>query len=299
MLHTLLNTLLKSHRKTCLAVIAIAALVMLLNSCQSLRDVVEVMRKPEVRIASTELEALSFTGLTLRFDVEIRNPNPIGISLSGFDYELEIEGNPFVSGEVDEKVSVEARGRSVVPLPVELGFDEVANTIGALEGKEEAAYRLSSGFTFDLPVLGRVRIPASTEGSFPILQVPRLAVRSLSVNRLTLYGSSLDLELELSNPNDFKIFIEGLEYCFEVNGRRWASGMRQERVRLVEENTAVLVVPIELDFTAVGQSVYQAIVRREELEYSLDAEVDVSTSLRELKEASLPFDLEGRLRIQR
>jgi len=273
--------------------------VLALSGCGSLRDAVDAINKPEVRIAEAELEALSFSGLTLRFDVEIRNPNPIGISLSGFDYELQIEGASFVSGEVDEEVTVAARGRSIVALPVELGFEELVSAIRGLEDREEAAYRLTAGFSFDLPVLGRVRIPVSKEGSVPILRFPELQVRSLSLNMIYLSGASLDLVLEMRNRNNFKIFIESLEYRFQVDGREWASGMRRKKVRLGENDIAELTIPIELDFTTLGRSVYRMILGGEALPYTLEGNVDAGTSLRVLKKASLPFALAGQLRIQR
>lgn len=288
-----------SSEKTMIPVILMAASVLLLSGCESLRDVVEAIHKPEVRIDATELEALSFSGLNLRFDVEIRNPNPIGISLAGFDYELQIEGTPFISAEVEEKVTIAARDRYIIPLPVELGFEELVRTIRELEDREEAAYQLTSGFSFDLPVLGRVRIPVSTEGSIPILRFPELQVRSLRLNAISLAGASLDLELEIRNRNNFKIFIESLEYRFRVDGRDWASGMRQERVRLGENDAAVLTIPVELDFAAVGRSVYQMILGSDTLQYTLEANVDMGTSLRVLKKATLPFEVAGQLRIKR
>ena len=282
--------------------IGVAAIVLLAVSCESLRDAVDVMRKPEVRIAGSELEALSFSGLTLRFDVEIKNPNPIGIGLSGFDYELQIEDNPFVSGQVQDKVTISARDRSIIPLPVELGFEEIAQTIGALApgtGKEEAAYRLSSGFSFDLPVLGRIRIPVETEGSFPILRMPGLRVVGLRLNEISLSGARLVLDLELINRNRFKVFVESLEYRFQVDGQDWASGMRQERVRIPENDSAELTIPIDLDFGSLGRGVYQLILGGQRLQYVLEANVEVGTSLRGLKEASLPFELSGQLSVGR
>lgn len=282
-----------------IAVIGITAAVLLAGGCESLRDAVDVMRKPEVRIAGTELEALSFSGLTLRFDMEIRNPNPIGIGLAGFDYELQIEGNPFVSGEVRDKVTIAARDRSIIPLPVELGFAEIAQTIADLEGKEEAAYQLSSGFSFDLPVLGRVRVPVQTDGTFPVLRPPRLQVVGLRLNEISLSGASLALDLELINRNSFKVFIESLEYRFQVDKREWASGMHQARVRILENDSAGLTVPLDLDFGALGRGVYQLILGGQRLEYALEANVHVGTSLRTLNEASLPFKLAGQLSIQR
>ena len=289
-----------------IAAIGAAVFVLFASGCETLRDAVDVMRKPEVRIAATEVQDLSFSGLTLLFDVEIENPNPIGIQLSGYDYELQIEGNPFVSGQVQEKVAItprdRARDRSIIPLPVELGFEEIVQTIGALapgEGKEEAAYRLTAGFSFDLPVLGRVRVPVQTEGTFPILRVPRLEILQLSLEEISLSGASLSLDMELINRNSFKIFIESLEYRFQVDGRDWASGMRRERVRIPEMNSARLTIPIELDFQALGRSLYQMILGGESFRYTFEANVNVGTSLRALQKASLPFKLAGQLRVQR
>jgi LEA14-like dessication related protein len=289
----------KSSRFSILAAVGIAAAVLLAGGCESLRDAVEVMRKPEVRIAATEIEALSFTGLTLRFDVEIENPNPIGIGLAGFDYELQIEGNSFVNGQVQERFAIAARERSIIPIPVELGFEEIAQTFAELAGKEEAAYQLSSGFSFDLPVLGRVRVPVRTDGSFPILRPPRLQVVNLRLNEISLSGASLTLDLELINRNSFKVFVESLEYRFQVDGRDWASGMRRERVRISENDSTRLTIPVDLDFGALGRGVYQMILAGGSLQYAFKANVDVGTSLRELKETSLPFELTGQLRIQR
>ena len=89
-------------QRTRAGLVAVVLAFVLLSGCESLRDAAEGMRKPQLRIASTELQALSFSGVTLVFNVEIRNPNPIGISLAGFDYQLQIEEDPFVSGEVED-----------------------------------------------------------------------------------------------------------------------------------------------------------------------------------------------------
>ncbi len=282
-----------------LAVAAAVCSIGLLTHCASLRDITQSIRKPRVRITAVELEALSFSGVTLRFDVQIDNPNPIGIELSGFDYELEIEKNPFLSGEVDQKLSIAARGQSVVPIPVDLDFDQLLNTFAELAGKEEARLRLSAGFSFDLPIVGEVRIPVSSKASVPIIRVPRLEVSSLRLEHISLSGANLVLDLELENPNSFAVFIESLEYRFQVEDRDWASGLRQEAVRLPKRRPVTMEVPINLDFFAVGAAVYESIMSGEALRYKLAANVEVGTELAVLKKASLSFQKAGQLRIKR
>jgi LEA14-like dessication related protein len=281
------------------AVTALAVVAVLVSSCESLRDAVDGMRKPEVRVAGTELRDLSFSGVTLLFDVEIHNPNPIGIGLAGLDYELEIEDIPFVRGQVQETLSIAARDRSRIPLSVELGFAELLQTFDALEGREEAGFRLSSGLLFNVPVLGRIRVPLESDGVVPVPRPPRLKVLGLRLKQITLAGASLDLELEISNPNGFRVFVESVEYRFQVDDRDWASGMRQERVRVPDNGSAGLTIPVDLDFGALGRGVYQLILGGEPLRYSLEAAVQVGTSLRTLTQASLPFQTSGQLEIRR
>jgi hypothetical protein len=75
--------------------------------------------------------------------------------------------------------------------------------------------------------------------------------------------------------------------------------MRQERVRVPDNGSAGLTIPVDLDFGALGRGVYQLILGGERLPYSLEATVQVGTSLRTLKQASLPFAASGRLGIRR
>ncbi len=280
-------------------VLMMLAAIGLLGGCKSVQDLTEAIRRPGVRITGTELEALSFTGARLRFDVEIENPNPIAIELSGFDYELQIEEEPLVMGEVDQRVRLAARGSSTVPFPVEVAFEELLQSVRELAEREEADYRLAAGFSFDLPVLGRIRVPVSTSGSVPIVRRPVLKVSALRLEAITPAGAQLMLELELQNPNRFAVFLESLDYRLRVGGRDWVAGMRQEAARVPENGKTRLVIPIDLDFAAVGGSVYQMIVGGDSLRYELQATVVAGTSLAVLKRATLPFQLSGELRIQR
>jgi LEA14-like dessication related protein len=279
-------------------VLMMLAAVALLGGCKSVQDLTEAIRKPDLRIAGVDLEALSFTGARLRFDVEIANPNPIGIELSGFDYELQIEDEPFVMGEVDQKVRLAARGRSTVPFPVEIVFEELLKSVREVAEQEEADYRLEAGFFFDLPVLGRIRVPVSTSGSVPVVRRPGLKVAALRLEAITPAGAQLMLELELQNPNRFAVFLESLNYRLRVGGRDWVTGMRQEAARVPKNGKTRLAIPINLDFAALGGSVYQMIVGGESLRYELQATVVAGTSLAVLKRATLPFQLSGELRIQ-
>ena len=278
--------------------IAAAAAGALLLGCASL-GLGRIIERPEARVVATVVESLSFEGVSLRFDVEITNPNPVGITLAGFDYDLAVEGTPFVAGRVDRTVGVAARGRSVVPVPVELAFENLYAAVRQVAEQDQFAYHLATGFSFDLPVLGRVRVPVSTAGTLPVVRVPRLRVSALRLDSLSLSGASLVLSLELENRNAFGMSLRGLEYSFAGNGQPWAAGAVERAVSLDPGGRGRVDLGFQISFAAVGRSAYQLLAVGGPLRYELLADLSLGTTLPLLPQASLPLRTEGELRVAR
>jgi LEA14-like dessication related protein len=282
-----------------LSALGVAVSAGLLAGCASLGGLAGGIRKPQARIVKTEIEALSFEGASLRFDVEITNPNPVGIQLSGFDYELSVEGTPLFSGRVDRSLGVAARGRSVVPVPVELAFRQVLDTDSTVAAQDEFAYGLVTGFSFELPVLGRVRVPVATAGTLPVVRAPGLKVTALRVQSLSLSGASLLLELEVENRNGFGLALQGLEYSFSVNGQPWASGAASRALSLEAHARDRTELAFQLSFAALGRSAYQLLVGGGSLRYDLQGALELATTLPLLPRARFPLDLQGDVRVSR
>ena len=75
--------------------LVIGFILLNLNSCSILNSILNQMniQKPTVQITNAKISKLSFNDVSLLFDIEINNPNSVGINLAGFDYELLINNN--------------------------------------------------------------------------------------------------------------------------------------------------------------------------------------------------------------
>ena len=73
---------------------------LILTNCAELMKIAQQgnIQKPAVRVSSARLAGLSFDKADLIFDIEISNPNSIGVSLAGFDYDLLLNGQSFLKG---------------------------------------------------------------------------------------------------------------------------------------------------------------------------------------------------------
>lgn len=280
------------------SVLLALAAALTLAGCASL-DLAGIVKKPEVTVTGAEIELLTFDEARVRFDVALANPNPVGVSLAGFDYRLTIDGVELLTGAVEKTVSIPARGSSTIPVPVAFRYDALISAVASLTDAAESPYQMSVGFSFDVPVLGKVRVPGSLKGTIPVIRVPRVRVSGLRLEQLTLEAASLALSLEIRNPNGFPFTLEAMEYSFDVGGRRWAAG-RAAKVEAIDPGSVGrLYLPLRLNLLTAGRTVAEALGKRGPVSFVLDGRTAVSTPLPLLKSAIVPFHLEGQVEIAR
>jgi LEA14-like dessication related protein len=156
------------------------------------------------------------------------------------------------------------------------------------------------GFLFRLPVIEkRVRVAARKTGTFPVVKIPQVDVRSLRLERLSLAGADLSLELALGNPNAFALFLDTMNYTFQIDGKTWASGVMSQKFEVAKEGRSSLQIPIVLDFVSMGQGLFRILSDSEELRYRLGVQLNVGTSLPFMHGLSLDFDREGMIGVVR
>lgn len=149
-------------------VIALAAAVALgLGGCRTVHG---LTTKPQVQSVSVTVVAFDLRKINLRFDVELLNPGDGEITIAGYEYDLHLEGQPFLAGRSNEGFALTPHGTALVPLPVTLIFAELQRKLTALKGRGEASYRLDVTLLADTP-LGIIRVPLKKEGCLPLLPV--------------------------------------------------------------------------------------------------------------------------------
>ena len=271
---------------------------LVLAGCATLMEAARAST-PDLSVRSMRLAGLSFEGVDLVFDIGIDNPNPLPVTLGGFDYDLLIEGDSFVKGSQEETSRIAAAGQSVVQLPLSLDFGDLRHAFSSLKDQDSTAYELVCELALDVPVLGMRRLPLRHSGRLPVLKPPRVEMGDLRLSKLNLTGADLELQLRLDNPNPFGLALDRLDYQLAVSGRSWASGATEEPVHLAAKGAQTVTIPVSLDFLRMGMTVYRALSGTEALDYHLTGQLDLGTDLPLLPRAALPVDLAGSLNVLR
>ncbi|NTV45460.1 MAG: LEA type 2 family protein [Chlorobiales bacterium] len=140
------------------------------TGCQTTKQILNSMnvKEPGVSVSNVAIEKVSLVGVNFTFDVKIDNPNQVGVNLSGFDYDFLVNGHSFAKGDQEQPIKIEPKGSSTVQIPLMLGFTDLFSVFTSLKKQSQANYQLTTGFHFDLPVLGKVRVPAEKTGNFSL-----------------------------------------------------------------------------------------------------------------------------------
>ena len=266
--------------------------------CSTVQNLVNI-KKPNVSIENVRLTGMSLNDLDLAVALKVDNPNQLTADLEGFDFDFQINQSSFLKGQQDNPQTIEAMKSSSFEVPLKINFKDLYSTYSTLKSQDNSTYKIDFGLAFNLPVLGKTRIPVSHEGEFPLIKVPSVKISTLKINKLNLTGADVALELEIDNPNAFGFSLKSLDYNFQVNGQEWAQGLTNRAVQIAEKGKGTLSIPVSLNFLEMGQTVFRLLSGDNTVNYNFDGKFALDSSLPLLKDINLPVTRAGELVITR
>lgn len=267
-----------------------------ISSCSIFHSFIkEKVKEPQVDFVDAKISGLSFSGIDLLFDLKVKNPNKIGVKLAGFDYDLLLDGISFLTGNQTRGIEIPSLGEEVIQLPVSLSFLDIYRTFQNLRDQGLSNYQMKFGFSFEMPILGVIRIPVSKSGDFPLIKTPKISLESLNIEKLNITNADMKLRLKVNNPNVFAMILKGGNYQLKLNNQNIFSGVMSDKdVQIKENSDGIIEMPISLDFLNVGKSVYQMLSGNKSLSYDLVGNFNLGTSLPLMEKADLPFEISGK-----
>ncbi|MGH1365688.1 MAG: LEA type 2 family protein [Calditrichia bacterium] len=254
---------------------------------------------PQASVSNVSISGLSFDAANLLFDINVNNPNSVGIKLSGFDYDLAINGNGFLNGINSDGLEIAAGAAKNVQIPLSISFADLYRTFQSVQTQDSSEFALKAGLSFNVPILGDVRVPVSKSGFLPNVKLPKISVGALKVSSMNLTGADLELTVNMENPNAFGLNMDKMQYLFQVNGKKWGAGETLKNVVVGKNGSGSMTIPLKLNFLEMGTTVYQLLRSNGAVNYQLSGNMDLGSTLKLLPKKSINFDKSGDVNIQR
>jgi LEA14-like dessication related protein len=272
--------------------------LLLLASCAEMNELAKMadIKEPSVSLADTRISSLTFDSAELMLNLDVENPNPIPIRLAGFDYALNVDGKTLTHGKQDNGLDIRARDRSQIQLPVGIKFSDLMALTKGFGNKDKVPFNIDANVQVNLPVLGVRSIPVSYKNEIPIPKAPSVSVKNLSVDKVNLTNATVKLELEVDNPNSFGVDLTKLNYDLAVNGQQWAKSSASNVARINKNGKSTVSIPIRLEFATVGMTLYKTLTSSAPMDYRLQGDMNLDTTLPLLKNVNMPINKAGSVR---
>lgn len=236
--------------------------------CPEVRDVLEdVVKPPSIQVRDIVVTGISSKNLDLDLGVDIFNDNPIGLTLSGIDYDLKLAGTPLASGNSGAGIELVASGKSTARIPISVAYNQIGKIYSAAKGADEIPYQLSGKVSINTPI-GDIPIPFSTSGMMPVIRPPRIKDVRIERKKISLSGADLVIVIKLMNPNSFTLDINAINYSLALDNKNFSSGqVGSQSVRA--KSSGSIRIPVSIDFAGAGSWAY-SLLRKGSVPYSLN-----------------------------
>lgn len=230
---------------------------------------------PTVKFSRFSVNDLDFEHIDTDFVFTVDNPNPIGVPLDRFNYDLSLMDISILYGSDPQGLELVAEGSSEVALPVSLEFVSIYEAITATRGVDNVGFGLAGDFGFDTDI-GPVDITYDEHGDFPALRAPKIKLGKLKVN--SIGSSTVDFALNIDVDNDHGSALGFTDMGLKVKfaGIQVGNGAVSDLGDVEGATTKTLTLPFSVDYADAINAI-TAIATGQKLKVDLDADVTVST----------------------
>ena len=109
---------------------------------------------------------------------------------------------------------------------------------------------------------------------------PQVELEEIRITGLSLSGGTLDLVLDVYNPNDYRLRSTKLELGLDLEDVHFGDALIDKPLDLSPQNHSQVVVPVRFEWAGVGAGA-KALLQRQAIRYGLVGAVLVETPLGE------------------
>jgi LEA14-like dessication related protein len=201
---------------------------------------------PVLRIDAFLPTGMDADGVTLQLAGRIENPNAIALTVSHVDYALELDGRPSGGGRVTSDLRLPARDAVPLLVPTRLRWAQVPDLVTLLATRTAVPIRVSGVSV----VPGAGALPYEARGELVLPRLPRVALAGTTLRESNLLQTTVELRLEIENPNDFPLPEGRFAYDLSLSGVSVARAASYTLGGIPARGRTTVVIPAR--FSTVG-----------------------------------------------
>jgi LEA14-like dessication related protein len=136
----------------------------------------QTFQKPVVNLKKVRIIGIDQTAVFLEGTLAIFNPNDLSSRFSGYNYQVEVEGQRLLTGTSDQPFTIPAQGTFSITIPATILLADLLTLSNKELFNRDLKYRLTGTVLLD-SWIGKLPLPFSYEGTLNLSERLRENVR--------------------------------------------------------------------------------------------------------------------------
>ena len=211
------------------------------------------IKSPEVVSKKIQVSKMDFNYIYFDADIELLNPNPVALNLSGFNYTVDVEGRQLIKGD-NNGLSLKPEGNANISLPFKVRLDSLVELAPELLKKDQLEYTFGTVLTLNGPLGLKWEKPVSLTKTVANPKLPEIKMPKISLGKVSLSGMQINVQLPVNNPNMFGVNMEQLSAALVINGMKPVQVGKDSATRLPAKSETTLDIPLNFSWDSASRS---------------------------------------------
>ena len=258
-----------------------------------------LLQIPKIHPGSFKIAKVDFAGVEMDWGFIVENPNSFAIPHPTIDWEYTVDGHPVIKSSINDDKDISANSQSPGIIKLNIQYADLQGILDSLADISEIPSMLKMDTSFPIPSLANQENALEMLGAIPVLRMPELSFRGISIKNLGFQKFDFVANWEIENKNNFSMDISRFVYDLTVNNSSWAQGTIENPPQL--KANAKTAIPLDISITSVPliTQIMDIINWGGGVNFKSVGNLNLTSDFLGMDALDLPFDLSGATRLAR
>jgi LEA14-like dessication related protein len=254
--------------------------------------------KPELSVASLNITDIDENKISATSKVVLKNNLPIEVKTHRLNYIIYIDSAKVIEDSYSKPITIRSSDTTTISLPMEIMLRKLTAVLKRFENKkiDSADYRVKATFQVDVPIAGEREFTMNLSKRLPALRLPKAKMGNIDVDKLGFKKTSLDLVVNVENPNAFPIKMKDGKYKFSFdNDANVMQGEMQKVVNIPAHHTEPVAMHVDMKTMKMPKLGWKMLFHKKDTHFKMNFSCRLMSDNGMLNNSKMVTNMQGTL----
>lgn len=252
---------------------------------------------PSIGVASASITDIDAERIKLISKITLHNPLPVDIKTRHLNYIVYIDSVKVIEDTYEKDINIRSSDSSTITVPMEIMAKPMARVLKYFDDKkiDSADYSIRASFDVDVPIAGERNFNMKFSRRLPALRIPKVEVKHVDLNALSLKSKGMEMEVAVFNPNLFPLKISNGKFAFSIEDAMEMNGALEKVIDIPAKGSQNVSVHARMTDGSVLKSGWKLLTDKKGTGFSCKFSGDVDSKNEMLSRSKMVTKITGTL----